>query len=503
MESQYALSNLPNAEKEAWLTSTFSSSSLKPLDIKLTLKKCNGNIDAALDELFSIEYLESTGQRQKGIDAFLVDEDLETRVKKKKWKKKGRSKKTGGATLPKYESSIVHQTSGSHNNVYSSNSTTSEADTTSDVSDPTPRKLTTAQVEEVQYLATRVNLAESEVSKVYLASGCSLTDAADNLVDTFQRIGLTEAHPSLQARVKTLGDQYPAISRDYVQCIVHMTESLSDARDIAVLLQDLYRKENKKTKLHIDYTLKPISIEMDEMRTSSPRNTVDAKTTINKPIQPLLALRPLASSSQPNQAVSAASPGGNSSVWTTVARKNINSNINSNGLRPTPSVPLTAPSSATWSAAHLAHSRDSAREVAVHAFRKGSSNPLWKQAAAVYSARGAHMRRAATAAEADALVGATRTHDLIDLHGVFVADGTRIAMQAIREWWDQMENDPRVERLGRSGLAKERPFKIVTGQGRHSDGGRSKLRPALLKTLGEDGWLLKVGTGHFDIIGRR
>lgn len=77
------------------LQSMFSE--LKEFDIKHSLKKANGDVQTALDDLLNIQYLKSTGQEQKGIDGFFEPDEAAGK-KKKRNKKKG--KKALGSETP-------------------------------------------------------------------------------------------------------------------------------------------------------------------------------------------------------------------------------------------------------------------------------------------------------------------------------------------------------------------------------------------------------------------
>jgi hypothetical protein len=60
---------------------------LKEFDIKYAVKKANGDFQTALDDLLNVQYLHSTGQQVKGVDAFF---EPETNKRKGKRKKKGK-----------------------------------------------------------------------------------------------------------------------------------------------------------------------------------------------------------------------------------------------------------------------------------------------------------------------------------------------------------------------------------------------------------------------------
>lgn len=146
---------------------------------------------------------------------------------------------------------------------------------------------------------------------------------------------------------------------------------------------------------------------------------------------------------------------------------------------------------------------------ASQAARRGRSDPLFRPVASVYAELGRQQREQARAAERelwDAFVerqnptaagtgGGGAAH--IDLHGVPVADGTRIALRRTQAWWDGLPGEHRVR------AARESPFTIITGQGTHSSGGVSQLRQQVGLALERHGWKHDVGTGIFYVTGRK
>lgn len=75
------LDNLTVEEKERRLAAMFVC--LKPIDVKLALKKNKGDADLAIDELLNLHLLEQTGQRPKGVDGFYVSDDDVPKAKKR------------------------------------------------------------------------------------------------------------------------------------------------------------------------------------------------------------------------------------------------------------------------------------------------------------------------------------------------------------------------------------------------------------------------------------
>ncbi|KAK5140773.1 hypothetical protein BJ546DRAFT_976352 [Cryomyces antarcticus] len=154
-------------------------------------------------------------------------------------------------------------------------------------------------------------------------------------------------------------------------------------------------------------------------------------------------------------------------------------------------------------AASLASSSSAARHAAftqaAAAHRRGKSDHLMAAAAGYYSSLGrdADARlKAYSAAAADALVTAQSSATQLDLHGVTVKDATRIARERVTAWWVGL-GESRVG--GRAGIGTG--FRIVTGVGHHSEGGRSKIGPAVGKMLIREGWKVEAGSGVLVVTG--
>ena len=123
------------------------------------------------------------------------------------------------------------------------------------------------------------------------------------------------------------------------------------------------------------------------------------------------------------------------------------------------------------------------------AHRKAKSNRLMGGAAAYYGQLGreyAALSSSAAAETADRLVASQSTSNELDLHGVDVANAVRIAQENVEAWWDSL-GENRVN--GRAGAGERQAgYKIVVGLGKHSEGGRSKLGPAVTKMLKQERW---------------
>ena len=149
--------------------------------------------------------------------------------------------------------------------------------------------------------------------------------------------------------------------------------------------------------------------------------------------------------------------------------------------------------------AEVAVARDHSFTSAAAAFRKGRGNPLFRQAGAYYAERAreqASIQRQFASEEAERLVDRNSTRSMVDLHGVTVADGVDIARNRVLQWWDGLGED-------RTRKAREEGLTIVTGVGRHSVDGKSRLRSSVFKALVADSWKIEVLTGACCGTGRR
>ena len=164
-------------------------------------------------------------------------------------------------------------------------------------------------------------------------------------------------------------------------------------------------------------------------------------------------------------------------------------------------LPSLPPSARPHSTTSLATARGEAFMQASNAYRKGKSNHLMKAAAGYYSQVGRDLNanlKVMNEADADALVASQSSSTHLDLHGVSVHSATRIAKERTQAWWDGL-GERRIPGGGRSGVGDG--YRIITGLGRHSEGGRGKIGPAVVKTLVKEGWKVEVGSGELVVMG--
>ncbi|MCJ1419592.1 hypothetical protein MMC32_005947 [Xylographa parallela] len=152
-------------------------------------------------------------------------------------------------------------------------------------------------------------------------------------------------------------------------------------------------------------------------------------------------------------------------------------------------------------AASLSTTQASRLAQASTAHKASKSTPLLSAAAGYYASLGrdagaASARYAARAA--DALVDAQSSRAQIDLHGVSVRDAVRIAAERVQRWWEGGAAE-----WAREGMIQgEGGFRVVVGVGRHSEGGRGRLGPAVGGALVRGGWRVEVGEGVLVVRGR-
>lgn len=166
-------------------------------------------------------------------------------------------------------------------------------------------------------------------------------------------------------------------------------------------------------------------------------------------------------------------------------------------------LPTLAPSARAQDSVSLAHARGEAFQQASAAYRRGKSTPLMRQAAAYYAQEGRDLHanlKAMSQSEADAFVSSQSGPGYLDLHGVTVPNATRIAKQRTQAWWDGL-GERRIREWGNARGGVGEGYRIVTGLGRHSEGGRGKIGPAVSKMLIGEGWKVEVGTGELLVTG--
>ncbi|EJT73686.1 hypothetical protein GGTG_07542 [Gaeumannomyces tritici R3-111a-1] len=249
---------------------------------------------------------------------------------------------------------------------------------------------------------------------------------------------------------------------------------------------------SNKHRLELQYSLAPLSLEDPDGVTSA---APSAAPSAGRPslMSPISFTSPSRSATAPPASTQIARPP-DPSAWQEVVKRKKPPRVG----RSATTSPIGGGDSTSL--------RDAALESfnqAHAAWRHGKSNPLHRPAAVVYAERGHALVESALAierAEHEDLVNRQSTAGRVDLHGVTVRSGVEIALERTREWWRAVGDR---EAVSRGVTAKREPLYVVTGAGKHSVGGVSRLRKAVGVALARDGWIAEARTGEYVVTGRK
>lgn len=426
----------------------------KDFAIAYTLKKCDGRLDRAMDELLNQAFFAESEVADademivaKGIDAFSEDNV------RRRGRKKGAQKRLKSADMQEEKrASSLPATQTPAENMW------------------------TRSRHEIEFIGSRVKVPSRTVSALFHQNGASLPKTILALADsrTFRRTednASDEQDPVTAVNAMELGSAFPSITPSHCTALIELTHpSTTAAHELAKVL-DTYSRSGatRGSPGGMDANAhQAVSEDSAKLR--------DRPTPIDR---------------------------NSRSAWRSVIR---------NGTTTANAPPLSQDSTVSHPAtlAHtysLAQSRAQAQASA--AARRGRSDRLMMSAAGYYSQLGrdyAAKRTEATADAADALVHSQSTCDMIDLHGVGVKDGVRIARAMIETWWKSKDKramglDGRVRMENEGGVVDS--LKIVTGVGKHSRGGQAMLGPAIGRMLANEGWSASVDGGVWNVTGRR
>lgn len=308
---------------------------------------------------------------------------------------------------------------------------------------------------DVEFLSERLNLSTTTITSLYHQHSLSLQKTMVALLESPALIAtstITPSDPVAQAHSAELLHDFPSLGQHHAMSLIRLTHpSTVSAHELA---KALTAGPYNRSAIEVVFQHTPPNLSDDDDLSSSSRQRT--------PRDPRL---------------------------------------------PMPYVPHTGHMDSSTLTSTYNASASNAFNQASSAYRRARSDKLMSGAAAYYSQLGrdyASLRSEASAGAADELVAAQspRPKEEIDLHGVTVKDAVRIAKSKTESWWKSVGGrgirgmDGRVER-GSGGS-----FRIVTGLGRHSEGGRGKLGPAVSRALLADGWRVSVGDGVVTVSGK-
>ncbi|RKF57825.1 Smr domain-containing protein [Erysiphe neolycopersici] len=393
---------------------------LKVFDITHTLQKCNGDADKAIDELITQSFLEETGDRCRSVNGFATNDESQTY-----WRRKAKKKRKKEAL------GVVNE------NTFTS---------------PTPKYQSCWDIglENIQFLADRINIPKSQISSLYHETGASLPQTISCLMQSKSEKTLKMDDDITLAHLYQLADDFPSMPMSQIKKIYELTQNnFCHTRD---LLQAY---------------------------------SIDDKQKISNGSQITFRHTPINSNSEKNIAS---------------MKKSINLNTNLNIRR---NQSKTA-STMNDEAADFREARNNAFQKATVAYRRGKSDKLMTAVASYYAEEGHNYNSLAKKAQSDAadlIANSQCSQNSIDLHGLSVQDAVRIAREYVTSWWHELGERSCSGSNFRGSTDSPPSYHIITGTGSHSKDGISKLGPAVSKMLKRDGWKFEVRTGILTVTG--
>ncbi|PMD35270.1 hypothetical protein L207DRAFT_495512 [Hyaloscypha variabilis F] len=223
------LDGLDERGKEAALVSIFPA--LKPFDIKWTLKKCKGDAGLAIDELMTQSFLEESGSRHRGIEAF-YDNGLSSRQRKAKGKKR-----RGRTTKEDAELTELNPAS------------------------PLQSKWDLGR-QDVEFLASKTGMPMQQVSSMYHKNSGSIRTTIAAIVDAHASLKMESDDPMIQINASELRQDFPSISTSDLESLVQLTyPSTSNARELAKALTS--RPIDSKPSIQLEFRRAPVDLSSD------------------------------------------------------------------------------------------------------------------------------------------------------------------------------------------------------------------------------------------------
>jgi hypothetical protein len=407
------LSGDPEENKILYLCEMFPNT--ERFTIEYTLRKSNGDVDRAMDELLNFAFLknESPNAVPKGVEGFGNEDAGRKKSRKRKGKNKHGRNQDSGLTVS-LDSELVLQDSSN-----------------------TVNKWDAAQ-KDVDFICARTfpTLTRETVTSTYHANGASLSATIHFLASSNapKDKSSIDKHPVMVRQVDELMQDFPDIAPEILAGLLVITrDSISAAHELAKAY--MTNPAPRSAVELIKFTSSPPPHEVEEV---PKRRTADSRSY----------------------------------------------------------------EQATASAGYHSYAATEALTKASAAYRRGKSDRLMGGAAAYYSAVGReHLERAKreAAASADALVSQQSSWNELDLHGVSVQDAVRIANERVGIWWESL-GDSKYMR-GSDGDVARGGYRIITGMGRHSHDGTSRIGPAVAKSLARGGWRVEVDQGFLRVVG--
>jgi hypothetical protein len=473
----------PSPSEETVLAEMFPRLALA--SVKRALEHSCGSVAEATDYLLALE------AAPKGVDGFFAPESAATKAgaaaaasaspqpptasRKNRGKKNKRLMETA-ADIARH---VYRRASGSENGTSRrrSNSSSLFSLSTSDFSlsssPPTSSAVLTnnnnnTEVMDVAFIEACFDMPYSEAARLYHVAGSSRELAILEFLRACEAHGVRPEGDGSRATVAALCAEFPAISPSLMATLVHVVEPGEGWREqVARLLHDAFPAQR------LGATAALLSPAWPAAAAAAQRDAAAATTDDDDREAAFTVVGPGKRRKSPPLAIAVGAP------------------------QQQQQTPRCRPSSPTSTAAIDALYARSAQAASYAGSLTRSGNKYMRQAAHIYNERARGARQTARdqqSAEADRLVASKSTAAHMDLHGVTVEDGRRIARDGVEEWWASSSAPSSAARGG---------FTIVTGRGNHCANGVSQLRGAVKADLVRGGWRFDEMRGSFVVRGRR
>ena len=415
---EYAMSveKLNIEKKEEVLKEMFPS--VKPVTVRLALKKYRGEYWKTLNELLDVVFIQDgAGDDEEPINNKSVDAFADFNINSQRRKSGDKRNKAKTRTMKISDA------------VYASAPLVEAKATGSQWA---------KMSEDINFISSRTNISKGTISSLYHENRASLSDTISALLVKESDTSSPSATKveRIDENASEFSQEFPTIPLEQLKTLLRLTHpSTASAHEIAKALTKPSQPKGPLNSIELEFRFPPIEHALS--------NNPKTKVKIQNPKE-----------TQERLSYDAATALAN-----------------------------------TYDAA-----RSSAFTQASAAYRKSKSDPLMGAAAAHYASLGRDYSALASihnCMAAESLVEAQSTPTQLDLHGVHVKDAVRIAREKVTAWWVGLEES----RMGNSG------YRIVTGLGRHSKGGKAKLGPAVARMLIKEGWKLRIGEGWLVVTG--
>lgn len=291
---------------------------------------------------------------------------------------------------------------------------------------------------DIEFISAKTGYPKNQITSMFHKNGESARNTVAAIIAAHRDMNLDLDDPLIEITAYEIQQDFPSISKKDLEALVQITQpSEANARALAKTLSN--RPTSTRSPIQLEFSYAPLNLTSE----SIPTNSTDSNASHQSQL-----------------------------LNYTTASENASSHR---------------------------QARDTAFTQAHSAWRKGKSDRLMGAAAAYYSQVGHdHNSRLKSfeSQKADALVAGQSIKSELDLHGVNVKDALRISRERVTSWWHELEES---RKSGRGRVTNA--YKIVTGVGNHSEGGRGKLGPAVGKMLLREGWKVQVATGALTVTG--